>query len=341
MRTYTSASTRSGQTVVLFAAVVVPVVCIMLALSSDLGSMMLTRARLQNASDAAVLAAAQVLAARRGAGDEEAEARLAATQEAEIIQQANCPEAALTVEFGSVDADGQFTALGPSEAATAVRAQATRGPGAPGGSLPLSFGPLLGVRSSQVDSAATARVTSSIRGILWGLSPFAVPESNLVPPGEEMEFYPAGDDDSPGKGKGNDKVAAGNWGLLNLDGGNHATPELRDWILYGYDGPLVIDEEGYLWIEGTPGFRCTLGQEITERIGDPMTMVIYDEVTGQGANAEYRCIGFLRATITECNLTGGPNAYAKCRVDAVCGIHGAVLGGSYSSPNLRKIELVR
>jgi len=340
MKPTASPRTRRGQVIVLFAAVALPAVLAILALTVDLGSVMVTKARLQNAADSACLAAAQVLAGQRAAGEDEAVARARATSEAVAMQQANCDGADLSVEFGTLDTQGNFAVVGVEAPATCVRVVAARNGDSPGGPLSFVFAPLLGINNTDIQGSATAQVATHIRGVLHGLSPFAVPESRLVPPGQEMTFYPAGDDDSPGNGKGQDKVAPGNWGLLNLDGGNHATPELREWILYGYDRPLVLGEDGHLWIDGTPGFRCTLRQEIEERMGEVMPMVIYDEVTGQGSNAVYRCVGFLYATITSCDLTGGPGAHVTCRVEEVTSAHEVVTGGGMASPNMLKIQLV-
>ena len=150
-----------------------------------------------------------------------------------------------------------------------------------------------------------------------------------------MTFYPADDD-----GKGEDKSAPGNWGLLDLGGGGNGTPELREWILYGYDSPIVLGPEGYVGIYGGTGFRAALQSDIQERIGDQLIMIIYDDVTGTGANTQYRCIGFLFATIISCELNGN-NAHATCRIDGVSTVHDLVIGGDFESPNIRKVQIVR
>lgn len=327
---------RRGQ-IILLSPVLLVVLGAMLALTVDVGYALVTRARLQNAADAASLAGAQVLMEQQGDGVAEEGARAAATAEAVAFVRANTEEAGFNIEFGILDENGTFQEVGVDTAATVVRATAFRNGDAPGKELPFCFAPLLGINSCEVASAGASAIATNIRGVRAGVTPFAVAEECLVAPGEVMDIYPAGDDEGPGKGKG--QVAPGNWGLLNLDGGSCGTPELRDWILNGYDGEMIIGEGGHLWMDGTPGFRATLEDEICQRIGDPLIMVIYDEVTGQGANADYRCVGFVCVTILECDLTG-QDSHVTCRVEEVCDLHDLVVGGSYSSPNMTKISLV-
>ena len=82
------------------------------------------------------------------------------------------------------------------------------------------------------------------------------------------------------------------------------------------------------------------GYEIQERIGDVLIMAVYDEVDGNGSNAQYRCIGFVFATILSCELNGG-DAHATCRVEQVTTVHDLMTGGAFASPNMRKVQLVR
>ena len=324
----------------------------LVSLTADVGMLFVEGARLQNAADAAVLAALAELVGERAEGQDEEGAREAALAEAQTIKYFNYTAPGITIEFGTRDGDGTFVPADEGTEATAVRAAVCRDETAPGGELALSFARLLGVGSAEVSAGAVASLSGNIRGVT-GLSPFAIHQDSLAEPGEEMTFYPGGDgngngnDNGNGNGNGNangngngdDQTAPGNWGLLNLDGGSLGTPELREWILYGYDGEIIIGEEGYVWIDGTTGWRATLESTINERIGEPMVFIIYDQVTGNGSNADYRCIGFLVATVTSCQLTGN-NRHATCRVEEVTMVHNVLTGGSYTSPNMRKLQLV-
>jgi hypothetical protein len=220
-----------------------------------------------------------------------------------------------------------------------VRVVGSRTDEAPSGPVQTFFAGILGVNECEMMASATAAVDGNVRGMRVGLSPFAVPEERIVPPGQEMTFYPAGDaEDGKGKGKGGDSVAAGNWGLLDLDGGSNNTPDLREWILSGYSGEFDLGVDGYLWVDGTPGFRATLDDEINQRIGDELVMVIYDEINGTGAYVSYRCVGFLLSTVVSCDLKGN-DAHTTCRVERVRNTAGLIVGGDKESPNLRRVRL--
>ncbi|MFO7958978.1 MAG: TadE/TadG family type IV pilus assembly protein [Candidatus Brocadiia bacterium] len=331
---------RKGQ-VVLLAPAMALVSAGILMLAVDVGRIVNTRARLQNVADSACLAAAQVLSREHIAGTEEDEARSLAVSEAETFRDANWTDAGIEIEFGTVDADGDFSPVGTDTPASAVRVSSYRNSDAPGGDLDLFFAPLAGLNGCQVAAASKAHVATTIWGVLRGLRPFAIPEDQIPGIGEEMIFYPA-DADSYDGGLGEDTVAPGCWGLLNLDGGSLGSDELKEWIESGYDMPFLIDpDDGFVHVDGCSGFRATLNQPIKEQIGNSFMMVVYDEVSGTGANTEFRCIGFLKATITDCKLVGN-DPYVSCRVDEMEALHDIIagFGGMYNSPNLRKVQLL-
>ena len=344
---------RRGQIIAL-APVMLAVLGGIVAMSTDVGHMLVARARLQNAADAASLAAAQVLVASRNDELTEAEGRDAAEAEALAIQLANWDQAGLGIEFGYRSGE-TFVAADTDTAATAVRATAFRNDDAPGGRMELLLAGFAGFADMDVEAAGTSAIASNVRGYRGDLSPFAVPEDRMVDPDEQMVFYPGGEEEGNGNGdangdgggngdangNGGTQTAPGNWGLLNFDGGPNTTPELADWILNGYQGGLEADAEtGYIWVEGSPGWRAALEDEMTDRIGDSLIMLIYDQVTGQGSNVNYRIVGFFSATILEVEMHGN-NRRLICRVDELRTVHDVLLGGSVPSANLRKIQLVQ
>jgi len=88
-----------------------------------------------------------------------------------------------------------------------------------------------------------------------------------------------------------DKLAPGNFGLVDFNGGSNPTPELEDWILNGYD--LEVEEgTEYMWLPGDPGWRQTLLDTMQVKIDEQARMlgVIYDDSRGSGNNAEVRMI---------------------------------------------------
>lgn len=329
---------RAGQMVVVFAVVLAALLPALLALTADVGRLTVARASLQNAADASALAAVKVLLNGQSSGVEEGAARASATAEAGSLQQANANGSHIAVEFGQIDGVNTFAPAGTAVRATAVRVSVFRDQEAPDGPVTTVFAGLFGLKEVAVSAEATAFADGRVRSIPAPLSPFAVPEDRIPLPEEEFVFYPcdAGDYDDVA----DTSTAAGCFGLLNLDGGDLGQPEIEEWILNGYHGPLAIDpEEPYLWVEGTSGFRAALETEMDQRLGSTVLMLIYDQTTGQGATTEFRITGFLLATVTDCALRGN-DPHITCQVHSIVSLHNLAMGGATWSPNIRKIHLI-
>ncbi len=330
---------RRGQIVVL-APMLFLVAAAILMLTVDVGRIVNGRARLQNVSDAACLAATQVLLRERIAGTDEETARSLAVAEAERLRNANWPEAGIQVEFGTVDSNGGFTAVDEETPAWATRVHATRNADAPGGELELFFAPLMGMNGTSLATTANAQIAADISGVVRGLRPFAIPQHRIPDIGEEMVFYP-GDEETYDEGLGHDQIVPGNWGLLNLNSGSFGSDEVREWIEHGYNMPFLIDPEaGSKWVDGGPGFRATMNRPLQDQVGNSFLMVVYDEVIGSGSNAQFRCVGFVRATITGARLVGN-NPYVRCRIEDIEALRDVVAGaGGFESPNVVKVQLM-
>ena len=129
--------------------------------------------------------------------------------------------------------------------------------------------------------------------------------------------------------------------VLDFDGGSNPTGDLEDWILDGYDERIELDPEtDCLWIEGNPGFRAALKDELEAMEGDPINILVYDDVIDSGSNAEFRCIGFLGLTIVDSKLTGNEK-YIEAEVTQFTTVHSVLMGGGWSSPNLGKAWLAQ
>ena len=330
---------RAGQ-VTLLSPILLLVLLAILSLAVDVGSIAVENARMQNGADAAVLAAVGVLTDERRSGSAEADARAAASAVAQDLLQANVPGARLDIQFGVHDGTGAFTPVGTGTECTTVKAAGARDEDAPGGPLALVFARVLGVNSCDVRAEAAAETGGRVTAVLRGLAPFAVPKDRVPPIGQEFAFYPGNGGGSGGHGE--EQTEAGNWGLLDLDGGSNSTPDLIDWIENGYPGKVSIDADmGYTWIDGTPGWRAALEDVLQERIGEPLLVCVYDEVTESGSNAEYRCIGFLRLILTYADLTG-QNAEVRGRVAGLLTMHDVeVSTDGWESPNIRKLQLIQ
>jgi hypothetical protein len=311
---------------------------------------MYTRARLQNAADAAVLAAAQVLLRDQCARVEESASRSSALTEAKSLKDANYPGAGLAVEFGYLDEQGGFV---PSEAPTparAVRAKAYRNAQAPEGRLELFFASLWGKHECDVMATATAEIGININAVNEAMTPFGVPYKYITEYG--LEPYDPNDPDNnnsmvfyPCDGEVYDDIAdtvtvPGCFGLLNLDGGDLSTSEIIEWITNGYPGEVELDPEtGTTWIQGTSGFRAAMQKTMRDKIGETVIVMIYDEAINQGANALFEVIGFMAGQVTGCRLTG-QDPYIEFTITEISLHQGISTGSSVPSPNIRKAQLV-
>lgn len=317
-------SHRHGQVLVM-AVFAVFVIGLVAALAIDVGYIMCTRARLQNAADAGSLAGALELVEQRNGGASESSARAAAEAEAQDIAAVNWGVARCEVLFGTYE-DGEFEEQGPGTPASALQVNMYRDEGAAGGPLALFFAPIMGLDTVVVDAGAVSDVERGLSSVTAILAPFAVHEDDVPGAGEDFKFYL------------HDTIVPGCFGLLNLDGGSSGTPELRDWILDGYPGEIALDPEtDCLWIEGTPGWRSALKSALQERLGDVIYICVYDEVEGQGSNANFRIIKFAAAELLDFKLTGN-DKYIEGELERQVNVPFCEVGGP--DLNLCKVQLV-
>ncbi|MFP4027672.1 MAG: pilus assembly protein TadG-related protein [Candidatus Brocadiia bacterium] len=295
---------RNGQVVVM-AAFALILLALIAALTIDIGYMFCQKARLQNAGDAAANAAAFRYINARLNGEEMDEARSEAEQEGTVFASMNSAGTSCEVQFGEY-VDGNFVELGESDEASAIRMGLARDEDAPGGPVSLFFGSLMGYNSVDLAGDAVVEMSANITGVLNGsdLRPFAVYEGDVQgwTPGSPITInLPDASTMSP--------VAPGNWGWLNLDGGSLGTKELKDWIDNGYDGDISLDETGAdgrlcTWIGGSCGVRKALQKHFENIVDDNLILCIYDKVTGNGANAQFRIVGFISMTYTSVDMHG-------------------------------------
>jgi Putative Flp pilus-assembly TadE/G-like len=341
MKTRSPVDRRSGQIVVLFVFVMVVVLAFAM-LAVDMGHVMTTDARLQNAVDAATLAAGQVLLEQYKAGTEETEARAAADSEAAIIQSLNMPGGRMEVEYGKLADDGTFVAVADTEHATAVRGRASRDDAAPGGPCGLFFAPAMGLNDVDLACTATTQIASAINAVYSNLTPFAVPEDAVPGVGYEMIFYP-GTPDDPTNAIGHEVYVGGNWGLIDLRNMSSApgVPLMAEWIRSGYDKPIKIPLEGS-WFYGAPGLQVALKAPVEEKLNQQMIILVFDEFTEDdgGATAQYHITGFAVITLIEAKLVGNAKAL-RARIDSFTNIADVGTGPvSWTGSNIRKIQLV-
>lgn len=256
------------------------------ALVVDLGQIIIVRSELQNASDAGALAGVVDLVY---SGSSAAQT----TAVSYSTQSSNFHLAQPTPAADAVNVN----VVGPES----LSVQVERTAGTASGPVNTIFARIWGIQTAGVKAVAVATLNRKVIGSGPGnLMPFGILESLADADGDGdfdkgnvIDIYPH--DYSPG-----------NFGLLDLDGGSNSNADTVDWIENGYSGNFVIPEgTGYIIIEGDPGISGgSLNGAIASRVGDRVLFPIFDQVTLQGANTEYRVINLMGGIIQGFKLTG-------------------------------------
>ncbi|MBI3732584.1 MAG: hypothetical protein HY259_03890 [Chloroflexi bacterium] len=116
--------------------------------------------------------------------------------------------------------------------------------------------------------------------------------------------------------------APGNFGFVDFNGGNNNRTELSDWLRNGYGGPYynilgntcgglgttVTELSVPACLPGDTGVKSAVADDAASKIGSDVTILVYDQAYGQGANTSYHVIGFAMFTVTAVNFFGNPKA---------------------------------
>lgn len=91
--------------------------------------------------------------------------------------------------------------------------------------------------------------------------------------------------------------------LCDFDAGASGSPELDDWIRYGYPGEISIG-----FIANGEGVRSSLRDALNaRRQRDPKVVLpLYNYTVDQGNTGKYHVVGFAEFVITDYELTGQP-----------------------------------
>lgn len=104
-----------------------------------------------------------------------------------------------------------------------------------------------------------------------------------------------------------EKVGPGAFRLLNLDlsFGGVGPKELGEWIRQGFDGWMPLGE--YFSDPGAKFNSNEIKDALDERMGTELLFPIYDLTQGEGANFEYRVIGWVGFHLTGYTIQGSKN----------------------------------
>jgi hypothetical protein len=139
------------------------------------------------------------------------------------------------------------------------------------------------------------------------------PETQLVSEGAdgkpELNIY-------PGKQTGNGKktqIVPGNFGTVDIGPQNNSAKDLRRQIrdgitmddLSSHGGELRLDAlTNKLRLNGDPGLTASIKDAVGDIIGQPRSILLYTDVSGQGSNAEFTIVGFAGIRVVDFSLTG-------------------------------------
>lgn len=328
---------RRGSVLVLSACMLV-IVFAFAAFTVDVGYITLTKAQLQNSADAAALAAALELLEQKQAAEFRPDAVAGeAGRFAALNNVAGTGPAVLgflqddeNVTLGRMNEGRVFEATSDVTRMNAVRVFVRRTASQNGG-IPLFFAPLVGIDRAEIHAEAIAGFRDRIRGFCprectgpSTLIPFSISlpdweslergqgpdqwrydvKSRCVVPGSdglpELHLFPRG-------------VRPGNFGTLQIGRTNQGLPRLVEQIVNGvtesdlrsHGGELALgDVNGSLILPGDTGLSTPVFRAAEQILGKPVSIPVYSEVWGNGANAEYRIVRFIGARIVSVQATG-------------------------------------
>lgn len=222
----------------------------------------------------------------------------------------------------------------------AVQVTANRN-GSANGKVPTFFGSVFGVNGTATSDSATAAFISNFSG-------FTIPSTNagtenlmLLPFALDKQTWDAmlAGDTTVSTDVWNCKTAGmvsagadgtrevnlfpqgtgspGNRGTVKIGTSNNSTATIVDQILYGIspdemamypNSQLTFDSNGHLYLGANPGISAGFKAALASIIGQTRFIPIFDDVTGNGNNAQYEIVAFVGVEICDVNLTGSMNS---------------------------------
>jgi hypothetical protein len=121
----------------------------------------------------------------------------------------------------------------------------------------------------------------------------------------ELRMFP----DASGK---NGVLSPGNFGTVDIGDGSNSANDLKRQIVNGPNAADFAELPGGkldfstpFMLEGDTGISSGIADSLNQILGTPRTIVIYDTMSGNGNNAQYRIVGFFGVRVMHQNLNGG------------------------------------
>ena len=180
------------------------------------------------------------------------------------------------------------------------------------------FASVVGLNQYTVESTSIAAwgppaTVTGLRPI--GLCINAIPEiSNLItnPPSTPQIIEIDYDFTHPDPCGGGD--LAGNWGIVDFNGGSNPSPDAEDWIEFGYDGQVTFENhtvtscvsEPHCYEVDPSNFGANFHDELDHLILNNIyfTLPVINFGEGTGGTAKYHIMGILRVRLLAYQTTG-------------------------------------
>lgn len=143
---------------------------------------------------------------------------------------------------------------------------------------------VLGISSVNLSAEATARAFN-LGSATWA-APFGISKSEPFLSGGGCPCYNQATSFDLGK------VGPGGFEVINIDGsrGGIGPSTLADWISNGFSGSMPLG-----WYYSDPGAKFSSSQvrdAMNARVGSVLLFPVYDATQGNGANLQYRIVGW-------------------------------------------------
>jgi hypothetical protein len=157
------------------------------------------------------------------------------------------------------------------------------------------------------------------------------PSSGLVSAGGdgiiEMNLYP---------GAGGSQLPPGNFGTVDIGNPNNSTADISRQIREGvnqsdlawFGGEINLSSTGFIMMNGDTGLSASIKDDLEAVKGQPRSIPLFDQVSGNGNNSFYRIVGFAGIRIMHVKLTGAMSQKAVIIQPAMVADDTAITGGN-------------
>lgn len=146
----------------------------------------------------------------------------------------------------------------------------------------------------------------------------------------ELNLYP---------GAGGTQLPPGNFGTVDIGNPNNSTSDISRQIRYGvnetdlgyFGGEINIGATGYVMMNGDTGLSAAIKDDLEAVKGQPRSIPLFDQVSGNGNNSYYRVVGFAGVRIMHVKLTGAMSQKQVIIQPAMVSDDTAITGGTNRS----------